>query len=136
MDSMNVSTHDVGISAEIELDIPVDLEIVVYGGLDPATQDLIDNVREAVDKLYKNYGVEAVFVPRIVYWDVFTLAPVANADIPVLVINGKEVIRGRSASVEEIIQIALSMLGIREQEKPLPLLSRRDGEVAQAALIA
>ncbi len=136
MDSINVSTHDVGISAEIELDIPVDLEIVVYGGLDPATQDLIDNVREAVDKLYKNYGVEAVFVPRIVYWDVFALAPIADADIPVLVINGKEVIRGRSASVEEIIRIALSMLGIREQEKPLPLLSRRDGEVAQAALIA
>ncbi len=136
MNPIDVSTHNVGISAEIDLEIPVDLEIVVYGGLDPVTQELIDNVREAMDKLYRNYGVEAVLVPRIVYWDVFALVPVIDADIPVLVINGKEVVRGRSASVDEIVQAALSMLGTREQEKPVPLLSKRDGEVAQAALVA
>jgi len=136
IEPMNVSTHSVGVDAEVGISIPVDLEIIVYGGLDPVTQDLIDSVREAVDRLYKEYGIEAVFTPRIVYWDVFAFAPVLSADIPVLVINGKEVIRGRSTTSDEIIQIALSMLGVREREKPLPLLSKRDGEVFQAALTA
>lgn len=132
--SINVSTHDVGAHIEIEIGAAVDVEIIVYGGLDPLTDELVENAKKASEKLFREYGIDAIVIPRTVYWDIFTQYIPASDTLPLLVINGREVARGRSLAVEEIVDIALEMLGIKEREKALPFIGKRSSDILQAAI--
>ncbi|RUM47349.1 MAG: hypothetical protein DSY37_02890 [Hyperthermus sp.] len=128
-------SHSPAVDIVPEKDTFIDVEIDVYGGFDPLTDELIENARKAMEILRREYGVEALLVPRIIYWAqgyVFSPTPYS---IPVLVINGKEVSSGRILSPQEIVEVALKLLGIRE-EPSQPLAPYRDsdrGEVAAAA---
>jgi len=135
--AINAASHfpgvDLGADLTTETPPPIDVEIVIYGGFDPATDELISNARKAAEILDKEYGVYAVVVPRTLYWNVGpTIA--TPYTMPVLVINGKEVTSGRIAAPSEIVREALSLLGIRDEER-LPLLAPQGrSDNRQAAL--
>ncbi|MET1128947.1 MAG: hypothetical protein ABWW70_06485 [Thermoproteota archaeon] len=92
----------------------VDAEVIVYGGLDPVTDELIQATRKAAEVLERDYGVIVTVEPKIVWW---SFAPntsfVFGPELPVLEINGIPVVEGRAAAPEEIVDYVLSLLGER-----------------------
>jgi hypothetical protein len=92
----------------------VDAEVVVYGGLDPVTDELIQAAREAAEVLERNYGAIVIVEPRIVSWSITPNTSFAfGPELPVLEINGIPVVEGRAATPEEIVDYVLSLLGER-----------------------
>ncbi len=126
----HVFTADPSTTGEIDLH-NVDVEIVIYGGFDALTEELVENARKAADILSKEYGVYALVVPNTVYWIQTHDILVSHYDFPVLVINGKEVIRGDVIEAEKIVEIALKLIGIHvpENEPMVPIARERDDAV-------
>ncbi len=112
---------DAGLDLTLTAPKPVDAEIVIYGGLDPDTDELIENAKKAVEILSREYGVEALVVPNTIYWG---MGPGFGMPygIPVLVINGKEVSRGRVLSPDEIVMHTLMLLGHSGEEDVAPIV--------------
>lgn len=129
-----VTFPGVNAAADLTLEAPpaADVEIVIYGGFDPATEEAIENARRAAEILDKEYGVYAVVVPNTVYWQPFAPITITPFAYPVLVINGKEVSRGDVPRAEEIVEQALALLGLQGREEPAPLLGKKEGSVEEA----
>lgn len=94
----------------------IDVEITVYGGFDGLTEELIWSARRAADILSREYGVYAVVVPNMVYWSQVPEATLLHYEYPVLVINGSEVARGSVVEPEEIVKLALELIGVHARE--------------------
>ena len=129
-----VAVHEAGIPLEMEAVFTADVEIVIYGAFDAATEELIENARKAAKILREEYGIEALVVPNTVYWDVSHVGVFTPYSIPVLVINGREIAEGRVLKVEEIVDVALSLLGYNsDRSSGLPILKSRDDTVNAVA---
>ena len=129
-----IAVHEASVPAEIEAMFTADIEIIVYGALDAATDELIENARKAARILREEYGVEALVIPNTVYWDVSHVGMLIPYNVPILVINGREVSEGRVLKAEEIVDIALSLLGYHGDKSPsLPLLKSRDDTINAVA---
>lgn|GEM_PF-6840869 len=114
-------TIDAAIDISLEAPPTIDVEITVYGGFDPATDELIHNARKAAEILEKEYGIYAIVIPRTLYWSIGPSIATPYT-MPLLVINGKEVASGFVPAPQEIVREALALLGTYDEEK-LPLLA-------------
>jgi hypothetical protein len=133
--STQFPTIEVGHDLTLEAPPSIDVEIVIYGGLDPDTEELIANARKAAEILDREYGVYAIIVPRTLYWG-FGIGSAIHYTPPILIINGKEVARGAILAPNEIVEEALALLGIREEEEPpLPAIHGRNNREAATATI-
>jgi len=73
-------------------------------------------------------------VPNTVYWDVSHVGVFTPYSIPVLVINGREIAEGHVLKVEEIVDVALSLLGYNsDRSSGLPVLKNGDDTVNAVA---
>lgn len=124
---------DAAIDITLEAPNPIDVEITIYGGLDPDTDQLITNARKAAEILSKEYGIYAVIVPQVLYWGLGT-GPVTPYSLPILVINGQEVADGLVLSPEEIVEEALTRLGMQGKEEPPFITLSRRSDNRQAAV--
>lgn len=104
----------------LEAPSPIDVEITIYGGLDPETDELVLNARRAAEKLDKEYGIYAIVVPKTMYWGIGP-TPMTPFMVPILVINGHEVASGAVLEPEEIVEKALALLGVKKEDS-LPFI--------------
>lgn len=130
--SISLPTPDLSISAAVDA-IDADVEIRVHGGLDPATEEAIQNARTAADILSREYGLYAIVIPSVLYWTHgFPAAP--TLAVPVVEINGEEVVIGRAPSPREIVEEVLARLGVKNEPRLLlaPRSGGDEGEPVQA----
>jgi len=110
LEAISLTLPETGITSNIETDIApsIDVEITVYAGLDPLSEDLIEKAKRAAEKLSKEYGVLAVVVPITVSWcHLGSCSPAGET--PQLVINGYPVDSVELDS-ETIVDISLALL--------------------------
>ncbi len=130
--SVESPSHDVGVEVGFDAYLGYDVEISIYGGLDSDTSVLIENARKAVEKLRREYGVEAIVTPNIIHWDLVSIN-FTPYNLPVLVVNGVEVSEGRVLSVDEIVNIVLEYLDRKREGVSLSITGKEDDLVEVAA---
>ena len=130
--AIKLPVHDVAQTVGIDLYPVYDVEIVIYGGLDPQTDELVNNARKAAAVLREEYGIEVIVSPNIVHWDVASFTPQPYM-LPVLVINGREVSEGRVLSVQEIVDIVLKLFDEEKGEHSIPPIKKGDNAVEVTA---
>ncbi len=87
-----------------------DAVIEVGLSLDARSEEVLEKVERAAERLRNEYGVNVVVVPRVEYWG-YSQFTIGFSDYPRVRINGYLIAAGDDITEEDVIDAVLAMLG-------------------------
>ncbi len=95
-----------------------DAVIEVAMSLDPLSDEVLEVVERAAERLRNEYGVEVIVVPRYEYWGYAGLS-IGFTSYPRIRVNGYLIATGQ-VDEEEVIDAVLALLGSWEEADAAP----------------
>ena len=95
-----------------------DAIIEVGMSLDAHSEEVLEKVKRAAERLRREYGVDVVVVPRMEYWS-YGQFTIGFSDYPRVRVNGLLIAAG-DISEEDVIDAVLAMLGMESEADAAP----------------